>query len=148
MADKAVRLHDLDYPLEAGQYVQNGIVYQAVAERDLTPAAATHDTPYGASEARAEVEAFMGPGWTCGATIVGVATRLAYARRFVAGRTTVEVEGKATSYRAAVDALKQAWRDAVRPWVRSAYSCGWSAANGKCERSERDISRVLKEDSK
>ena len=38
MADKAVRLHDLDYPLEAGQYVQNGIVYQAVAERDLTPA--------------------------------------------------------------------------------------------------------------
>ncbi len=69
------------------------------------------------SEARAEIEAFMGPGWTCGATIVGVATRLAYARRFVAGRTTVEVEGKAPTYRAAVDALKTAWRDAVGPWV-------------------------------
>ena len=114
-----------------------------MADRDLTPAAATHDTPYGASEARAEVEAFMGPGWTCGATIVGVATRLAYARRFVAGRTTAEVEGKAPTYRAAVDALKDAWRDAVRPWVESALVVGWdhgpSAANS---------ARVLKEDSK
>ena len=100
--------------------------------RDLTP-----------EEARAEVEAFMGPGWTCGATIVGVATRLAYARRFVAGRTTVEVEGKATSYRAAVDALKQAWRDAVRPWMEAAIEAKLDTADvDGYAPNERVIDRV------
>ena len=107
--------------------------------RDLTP-----------EEARAEVEAFMGPGWTCGATIVGVATRLAYARRFVAGRTTVEVEGKAPTYRAAVDALKAAWRDAVRPWCVQCANEGHNAVDRHgniVEGAGSIVARVLKEDS-
>jgi len=91
---------------------------RSVTAPDLTP-----------EEARAEVEAFMGEGWDSDALTVGVATRLAYARRFVAGRMNVEVEGKANTYRAAVAALKQAWRDAARPWMEAAIEAKLDTAD-------------------
>ena len=59
--------------------------------RDLTP-----------DEARQEIEAFMGEGWRCSAIIVGTDTRLAAA---CTPDHRIELEGKAKTYRAAVDAL-------------------------------------------
>ena len=91
---------------------------------DLTPDAASHAAPYGASEALAEVEAFMGEGWTCHAW-PGIHRR-AYV---VAQAHGFELCFNATTYRAAVDALLQAWRDAVRPWVAEAvHESGTHAA--------------------
>jgi hypothetical protein len=101
---------------------------------DLTPA-----------EARAEVEAFMGDGWMCDGSVHHDGDAIVWAHR--AG---CHQYGMAPTFRAAVDALKSAWRDAVRPWVRSAYSCGWSCANGGWDRDgniDRDVAAVLKEDS-
>ena len=85
-----------------------------MADRDLTPAAATHDTPYGASEARAEVEAFMGEGYEVDFIVPLCAETDVYAD---ASRLGIRVHGSGPTYRAAVDALKTAWRDAVGPWV-------------------------------
>ncbi len=105
---------------------------------DLTPA-----------EARAEIEAFMGEGWsvTCcphkdGDMVV------------VAQRAGCHQYGYGPTYRAAVDALKAAWRDAVRPWVREASNkafdegCDYIANTkyvGQQARIDRTESRVLKE---
>ena len=103
---------------------------------DLTPA-----------EARAEVEAFMGEGWRATARESSI-VRGAFVVK--AQRGDIVVGAMKDTYRAAVSALKQAWRDAVRPWVRSAYSCGWSCANGGWDRDgniDRDVNAVLKEDS-
>jgi len=69
-----------------------------MTDRDLTPA-----------EARAEVEAFMGEGWVIRVQSSEYMHVWAYAGMCC-------VEGHEPTFRAAVDALKQAWRDAVRPW--------------------------------
>ena len=94
-----------------------------MTDRDLTPA-----------EARAEVEAFMGEGFKCHA-------EWGYNGAFVIAYTVEADDVRVGStdhptYRAAVDALKAAWRDAVRPWVGEAMKDGSMLA------------RVLKEDSK
>ena len=67
---------------------------------DLTP-----------DEARAEVEAFLGPGWKI--VIDDDGETFAYVLR--AFNSYVGVEVPSDTLRAAVSALKQAWRDAVRP---------------------------------
>ena len=82
-----------------------------MADRDLTPAAATHDTPYGASEARAEVEAFMGEGWMCDGSVHHDGDAVVWAQR-----SGCHQYGIAPTFRAAVDALKAAWRDAFDAW--------------------------------
>lgn len=101
-----------------------------MTDRDLTPA-----------EARAEVEAFMGEGWMVGALLKGPEI-LGSTPEVCAQRDGVSLYGAGATLRAAVDALKTAWRDAVGPWVESALVVGWdhgpSAANS---------ARVLKEDS-
>lgn len=68
---------------------------------DLTPA-----------EARAEIEAFMGDGWKFGAH----ASNTGYYAYAHSPDFAVRVDGLGPTYRAAVSALKAAWRDAVRPW--------------------------------
>lgn len=70
-----------------------------MADRDLTPA-----------EARAEVEAFMGDSWSVTTDVMddGDMSVSAFGTR-------LNVHGWGPTYRAAVDALKAAWRDAVRP---------------------------------
>lgn len=124
-----------------------------MTDRDLTP-----------EEARAEIEAFMGEGWSSIAIIVGTDTRLAYTRRFDGGYISVEVEGRGPTYRAAVSALKAAWRDAVRPWCARTldvaddaivpWECGgggnWAYQTEQGDPLERRdiIARTLKEDSK
>jgi len=106
-----------------------------MTDRDLTP-----------EEARAEVAAFMGPRWDCGALIVGASTRLVIASR-EAGRGA-SVEGRGPTYRAAVSALKQAWRDAVRPWMEAAIDAKLDTADvDGYAPNERVIARVLGEDS-
>ena len=78
-----------------------------MTDRDLTP-----------EEARAEVEAFMGEGWVVDAHAAndpcsgGVRAWLHSPSGALVG-----LHSDATTLRAAVDALKAAWRDAVRPWV-------------------------------
>jgi len=67
---------------------------------DLTP-----------TEARSEVEAFMGEGWS---VQVWPKLPMMFAAH-ASGRVNLCYDGS-TTYRAAVAALKQAWRDAVRPW--------------------------------
>ena len=94
---------------------------------DLTPA-----------EARAEVEAFMGEGWRF----------MAYEYEAHDGARPVpcvyceqlhvdgiELRFTGPTYRAAVDALKQAWRDAVRPWIAQAREEG--------RREEREACAVV-----
>jgi len=85
-----------------------------MTDRDLTPA-----------EARAEVEAFMGPGWTVQSSPGDEADRRVWVRAYRAHGVTVSAFE--WTYRAAVAALKQAWRDAVRPWVVKADSEGFKA---------------------
>ena len=99
-----------------------------MTDRDLTPA-----------EARAEVEAFMGEGFAC-LSFEGLAGYDAVAH--FGGNLTVR--GTGPTYRAAVDALKAAWRDAVRPWVEDARD---AALTYPWESNESLDSRVLKEDS-
>ena len=94
--------------------------------RDLTP-----------DEARAEIEAFMGPEWSASVSRV-FATHYAEA-----AFGAIRVEGSGYTYRAAVDALKAAWRDAVRPWIVTAVQ--------ECDddmTTDWNVARVLKEDSK
>lgn len=116
---------------------------------DLTP-----------DEARAEVEAFMGEGWTVGMTnddsigLMVVVSATLHSVRISVCRETL---------RAAVDALKAAWRDAVRPWclrtLDVAEDCivSWESGGGDnwaYQTEQGDpmepsdiIARVLKEDS-
>ena len=102
--------------------------------RDLTPA-----------EARAEVEAFMGEGWTCDGSRHHDGDAVVWAQR-----NGCHQYGMASTFRAAVDALKAAWRDAVRPWAMDAAQAGYDLA---CKpginlvSKEECVSRVLKEDS-
>lgn len=112
---------------------------------DLTPA-----------EARAEIEAFMGEGWRGTAWTEGDAHFVGAYPAHAAQWTLRSRES--LTYRAAVDALKTAWRDAVRPWVVEAFSEG--ELGGIEEMSHKNdidasekraavrISRVLKEDDK
>ena len=102
-------------------------------ETDLTP-----------TEARAEVEAFMGEGWTC------LATRANSPREYCVDalrpNTAIAVGGSGPTYRAAVDALKQSWRDAVRPWMEEAIEAKLDTADVDGYAPTDDvISRVLKE---
>jgi len=90
-----------------------------MTDRDLTPA-----------EARAEVEAFMGEGWEC---IAGPydphdgAVPRPHVRAYFGD--CIELAATEGTYRAAVAALKQAWRDAVRPWCVSSVAAGLMACN-------------------
>lgn len=115
-----------------------------MADRDLTPAAATHDTPYGASEARAEVEAFMGEGFRC--IVTQAITRTAqpcHRFRVCAVRSGITNQATGPTYRAAVDALKAAWRDAVRPWMEAAIEAKLDTADvDGYAPNERVIDRV------
>ncbi len=82
-----------------------------MTDRDLTPA-----------EARAEIEAFMGEGWRVTFVRPPDFPDRIYACAWLpcvrAGDFKVRVESPCClTARAAVDALKAAWRDAVRPWV-------------------------------
>ena len=105
-----------------------------MTDRDLTPA-----------EARAEVEAFMGEGWTC----MAESQRDGFLYSYTAAcRGSVVVGCMAPTYRAAVDALKAAWRDAVRPWMEAAIDAKLDTADvDGYAPNERVIARVLKEDS-
>jgi len=69
---------------------------------DLTP-----------TEARAEVEAFMGEGWSATAWESDIVRGMFVVK---AQRGDIVVGAMKDTYRAAVSALKAAWRDAVRPW--------------------------------
>ena len=93
-------------------------------EQDLTPA-----------EARAEIEAFMGDGWKFGAHASNTGY-YAYAHR---PDFAVRVDGLGPTFRAAVSALKQAWRDAVRPWVSKAAYDAWGAGCGAAGGIHRTI---------
>ena len=95
---------------------------------DLTPA-----------EARAEIEAFMGDGWKFGAH----ASNTGYYAYAHSPDFAVRVDGLGPTFRAAVDALLSAWRDAVRPWCAAAWGSGYGAA--RFADKERELSRVLKE---
>ena len=103
---------------------------------DLTPA-----------EARAEIEAFMGDGWKFGAHASNTGY-YAYAHR---PDFAVRVDGLGPTFRAAVSALKQAWRDAVRPWMQKAdeqaFAEGFAYEKYRKQRTTQGerISRVLKE---
>ena len=108
---------------------------------DLTPA-----------EARAEVEAFMGEGWN---VTISSESPAVFVHAFLPQPGPFAcVDGHGPTYRAAVDALKQAWRDAVRPWVREASNkafdegCDYIVSKEPVEqqvRIDRAIHRVLKE---
>ena len=113
-----------------------------MTDRDLTPA-----------EARAEVEAFMGEGWTV--DVHGFVLEV----NIEAKRGNVVVfSGWHRSPRAAVAALKQAWRDAVRPWVDEGVCSALDSlyldtlttepAKPTDAHAAPIISRVLKEDDK
>ena len=113
---------------------------------DLTPA-----------EARAEIEAFMGDGWKFGAHASNTGY-YAYAHR---PDFAVRVDGLGPTFRAAVSALKQAWRDAVRPWcvrtldVAEDAIVSWESSGGDCWAYQTEqgdpleasdiVARVLKE---
>lgn len=110
-----------------------------MSDRDLT-----------AEEARAEVEAFLGDGWDVaaypfpyydgGKDMPHVVARYKGA--------VLALESDAPTYRAAVDALKSAWRDAVRPWMEAAIEAKLDTADvDGYAPDERVIARVLKEDS-
>jgi len=107
-----------------------------------------------AAEARAEVEAFLGEWWTVKLADWGTPKAVIADH----SRVGVRVRGDAPTYRAAVAALKQVWRDVVRPWVREAFAegelHGIEEMNHKNdigtseERAAKRLSRVLKEDAK
>lgn len=94
-----------------------------MTDRDLTPA-----------EARAEVEAFLGPEWNVRAIVPPDYNDRCYMAAFIpcsrAGDFKVRVESPCCpTYRAAVDALKQAWRDAIRPWMEAAIEAKLDTAD-------------------
>ena len=115
-------------------------------EQDLTPA-----------EARAEIEAFMGDGWKFGAH----ASNTSYYAYAHSPDFAVRVDGLGPTFRAAVSALKQAWRDAVRPWcvrtldVAEDAIVSWESGGGDCWAYQTEqgdpleasdiVARVLKE---
>lgn len=118
-----------------------------MTDRDLAPA-----------EARAEIEAFMGEGWIVWAGVQetpddcpAILSVSAHDANGVISLWSLE-----PTYRAAVDALKQAWRDAVRPWcIEAAYIAlthdvvdyrGDDTDAPECIAAEA-VARVLKEDS-
>ena len=70
-----------------------------MADRDLTPA-----------EAKQEVEVFLGDGWSAQAWPCESSYEVSAGRR-----NGVALHCFGPTYRAAVSALKAAWRDAVRP---------------------------------
>lgn len=77
-----------------------------LTDRDLT-----------AAEARAEIEAFLGSEWTV-ITPERDGTEDAGEECYVSAWSgAVGLHEFRPTYRAVVDALKAAWRDAVRPWV-------------------------------
>ena len=101
-----------------------------MADRDLTPA-----------EARAEVEAFMGESWK-------VRVQASEYRHVWADCGMCCVEGHEPTFRAAVSALRSAWRDAVRPWMEAAIDAKLDTADvDGYAPNERVIAHVLKEDS-
>lgn len=103
-----------------------------MTERDLTP-----------EEARAEIEAFLGVGWRCIATQAITRTAQPCHRfRVCAVRSGITNQATGPTYRAAVSALKAAWRDAVSPWVEA------TAAAIPQEIRKQAIANVLKEDDK
>lgn len=105
--------------------------------RDLTPA-----------EARAEVEAFLGSEWKVSQLGVGKGTGEAFVQCANGG---VRVFETGPTYRAAVSALKAAWRDAVRPWcVRTVEEVdGCIDLDGNIvDQPAKIVRRVLKEDDK
>lgn len=123
---------------------------------DLTAAAAAHAAPYGASEARAEIASFMGDGWTVMFTGPTSDEPQAWATAYRKSRdddeaTTfdVTVSTFAPTNREAVAALKQSWRDAVRPWMRAGWAVGYSAgcAGTSHEQIEHDTKSVLGEEA-
>jgi len=125
-----------------------------MTDRDLTP-----------DEARAEVEAFLGEGWRVSFVRPPDFPDRIYACAWLpcvrAGDFKVRVESPCClTARAAVSALKQAWRDAVRPWVVKADSEGFKAGmkaqqyvvgsygvkEGDLELDVHRVARVLGED--
>jgi hypothetical protein len=116
-----------------------GASRNAVTAPDLTPDAA-----------RAEVEAFLGEGFSVWAgpqedrdgNGFGVfSINVEFATGILCLFSASEV-----SYRAAVDAIKQAWRDAVRPWMEEAIEAKLDTADVDGYAPTDDvISRVLKE---
>lgn len=107
---------------------------------DLTPA-----------EARAEVEAFMGEGYEVGFILDADHVYVD------AENGPVRVFGAAPTYRAAVDALKAAWRDAVRPWAEQAVCASMDSlyldtlTTEPAKATDANVvplvARILKEDS-
>ena len=73
---------------------------------------------------------------------------MAFARRM--GPDRIELESRTVTYRAAVDALKTAWRDAVRPWVIAGVKAGHENVadngDGLLELPATIVARVLKEE--
>ena len=115
-----------------------------MADRDLTPA-----------EARAEIEAFMGEGWRVTFVRPPDFPDRIYACAWLpcvrAGDFKVRVESPCClTARAAVDALKAAWRDAVRPWCVECANEGHNDVDRHgniVEGAGSIVARVLKEDS-
>jgi len=103
-----------------------------MTDRDLTPA-----------EARAEVEAFFGSEWTVIAPAPD-GTEVAGEECYVgAWRGDVNLSAFEPTYRAAVAALKSAWRDAVRPWMEAAIEAKLDTADvDGYAPTERVIDRV------
>ena len=104
---------------------------------DLTPA-----------EARAEVEAFMGPEWASYSFYPGGRTK---GHSVSARRGHLSIAGYGESFRAAVSALKQAWRDAVRPWCNECALDAVQLHTGDLPNADEcryAVARVLKEDDK
>lgn len=98
-----------------------------MTDRDLTP-----------EEARAELEAFLGNEWAVIAPERDGTEDAGEECYVSAWRGVVGMHEFAPTYRAAVDALKQAWRDAVRPWVEAAIRNQAALLHG---------AMVIKEDS-
>ena len=115
-----------------------------MTDRDLTP-----------EEARAEVKAFMGEEWEPFVYGPCPVDSQSLAR---AWRGSTSVAGCGPTYRAAVEALKTAWRDAVRPWVEASTCAAMDSlyldtlttepAKATDAHVAPIIARVLKEDSK
>jgi len=98
-----------------------------MTDRDMTPA-----------EARAEIEAFLGEGWTAKAWPCATS----YEVTAESGGGLI-LHAYAPTYRAAVAALKQAWREAVRPWMDAAIDAKLDTADvDGCAPNERVIDRV------
>lgn len=106
---------------------RRGPLAQAEDRSDLTPA-----------EARAEVEAWLGEGWITDAVQFPDGNKQLHAER-----GPVRLDVRTRTHRAAVAALKQAWRDAVRPWMEAAIEAKLDTADvDGYAPTERVIDRV------